>query len=124
MKCIDFDEQFSHYIKDWIESVIEKGMSMDEAEDRMPEVYERFLDTPAAWLNGVKPGEYFLAYDDPVDLIRWLAGEPSEVCCYTNHIHQVITGFILFHRITGKQVIQLIQYALNSRGDTGAMVTG
>lgn len=72
MKCIDFDEQFSRYVRRWMESVVEEGLSMDEAEDMVPEVYERFLDTPAAWLNGVRPGEYFLAYDDPVYLIRWL----------------------------------------------------
>ena len=38
----------------------------------MPQVYEQFLDTPVNWLAGAKPGEYFLQYDNPRQLVNWM----------------------------------------------------
>lgn len=49
-----------------------KYRSMDEMEAAMPEVYREFLDTPADFLAGEKPGEYFDRWDDPKFLVNWM----------------------------------------------------
>ena len=38
----------------------------------MPKVYAQFLDTPADWLGGKKPGEYFDQFDKPKVLVDWM----------------------------------------------------
>lgn len=42
-------------------------------EDCVPEVYQQFLETPAKFLNGAKPGVFFEQYSDPKELVTWLA---------------------------------------------------
>ena len=72
MKLLDFDGQFEAYLQDWF--IRSKGLfkTYDEMEDRVPEVYQTFLDTPAAFLDGEKPGEYFNRFDDPQELTDWM----------------------------------------------------
>ena len=73
MKCIDFDAHFGKYAEKWIAENRSKYKNMDEMEDEMPELYLRWLNMPADWLDGLTPGEYFARYTDPrelVDLIR------------------------------------------------------
>lgn len=72
-KLYDFDTEFSNYLQKWYEKNFGHFRTYDEMEDCVPEVYQKFLDTPAAFLNGQKPGEFFEQYDDPVLLVDWLA---------------------------------------------------
>ena len=69
MKCIDFDAQFGKYAEKWIAENRSKYKNMDEMEEEMPELYLRWLNMPADWLNGLTPGEYFARYEDPAELI-------------------------------------------------------
>ena len=69
----DFDTEFSQYLQQWYEKNFGRFRTYDEMEDYVPEVYQTFLDTPAAFLNGQKPGAFFDGYDDPVLLTDWLA---------------------------------------------------
>ncbi len=72
MKCIDFDARFSDYLTDWMQKNAKKYRTYDDMEDAVPEVYETFLATPADWLGGALPGEYFEQFDDASMLVRWL----------------------------------------------------
>ena len=42
-------------------------------EEQVPEVYQTFLETPADWLEGVKPGEYFDGYSNSDALVRLMS---------------------------------------------------
>ena len=72
MKLINFDGAFEAYLQDWF--MRSKGLfrTYDEMEDQVPEVYQTFLDTPADFLNGQKPGEFFERFSDPKELTDWM----------------------------------------------------
>ena len=72
MKCIDFDARFSQYAEKWIVENRSKYKNMDEMEEEMPELYLRWLNAPADWLDGLTPGEYFARYEDPEELVNLL----------------------------------------------------
>lgn len=72
MRCINFDKEFQRYLADWMKAHAKEYKNYDAMEDAMPEVYEKFLDTPVNWLAGAKPGEYFLQYDNPRQLVNWM----------------------------------------------------
>ena len=68
----DFDTEFANYLQKWYEKNFGRFHTYDEMEDCVPEVYQTFLDSPASFLNGEKPGEFFERYDDPALLVAWL----------------------------------------------------
>ena len=72
MKCIDFDKAFSLFAMRWFKEHSKEYKNYDAMEAAMPEVYDRFLDTPADFLAGAKPGEYFRQWDDAKALIDWM----------------------------------------------------
>ena len=72
MRCINFDKEFHRYLADWMKAHAKEYKNYDAMEDAMPQVYEQFLDTPVNWLAGAKPGEYFLQYDNPRQLVNWM----------------------------------------------------
>ena len=72
MKCVNFDKEFRFYLQRWMKTGSKKYRSMDEMEAAMPEVYREFLDTPADFLAGEKPGEYFDRWDDAKFLVNWM----------------------------------------------------
>lgn len=72
MKCIDFDKAFSLFAMKWFKDHAKEYKNYDAMEAAMPEVYDRFLDTPADFLAGAKPGEYFRQWDDAKALIDWM----------------------------------------------------
>ena len=72
MKCIDFDKAFSLYAMKWFKDHSKEYKNYDEMEAAMPDVYARFLDTPADFLAHMKPGEYFEQWDDAKILIDWM----------------------------------------------------
>ncbi len=64
MKIIDFDARFSAVLGDWIEKNRARFRRPEDMEDEVPDVYLKFLNTPADWLDGKTPGEYFDQFDD------------------------------------------------------------
>ncbi len=72
MKCIDFDARFADFASQWMTDHKGEYRNFDAMEADMPRVYMAFLNTPAAWLNGVTPGAYFTQFEDPKDLVDWL----------------------------------------------------
>ena len=64
MKIIDFDARFSAVLGDWIEKKRACFRRPEDMEDEVPDVYLKFLNTPADWLDGKTPGEYFDQFDD------------------------------------------------------------
>ena len=72
MKCLDFDKKFQLYLSKWMKEHESEYHNYDELEARIADVYEGFLDTPADWLSGVKPGEYFEQFSDAKQLVDWM----------------------------------------------------
>ena len=72
MKCIDFDKAFSLFAMKWFKEHAKEYKNYDAMEAAMPDVYARFLDTPADFLARFKPGEYFEQWDDAKVLIDWM----------------------------------------------------
>ena len=73
MKCINFDRAFERYMAEWIKENSEKYKDdMDVIEDMMPDVYLEFLKTPADFLDGVAPQDYFEQFDNADMLVNWL----------------------------------------------------
>ena len=72
MRCINFDKEFERYVTAWMKDHAKEYRNYDEMEAAMPDVYARFLDTPANWLQGQKPGEYFSQFDNGRQLVNWM----------------------------------------------------
>lgn len=70
MKCIDFDEKFGLYAESWIAANRSKYKNMDLLEEQIPELYLRWLNAPADWLDGKTPGEWFQQYTDANELVE------------------------------------------------------
>ena len=70
MKIYDFDEKFYDYARTWM--AMHPGMTEKQVEDSYNEIMLNWLNAPAKWLDGEKPGEYFLRYSEPKDLIKLL----------------------------------------------------
>ena len=51
MKLIDFDAQFARYAQEYIRAHKAEFKNMDEAEAQMPEIYLRWLNQAADWLE-------------------------------------------------------------------------
>ena len=64
MKIIDFDAKFTEILTDWIEKNRSRFRRPEDMEDEVPDVYLKFLNTPADWLDGKTPGEYLDQFDD------------------------------------------------------------
>ncbi len=69
MKCIDFDEHFGRYTEAWVAENRHRFKTVDLMEEQIPEVYLRWLNTPADWLEGKTPGEWFQQYESAEELI-------------------------------------------------------
>ena len=73
MNCVNFDEAFERYVREWMQKNSARlGGNAERMEAEMPEVYLRFLNEPADWLDGQTPALYFTAYDDADLLVRWM----------------------------------------------------
>ena len=73
MQLIDFDSRFADYLRGWIDAHEDEFENSDQMEEQVPEVYQTFLETPADWLEGVKPGEYFDGYSNSDELVRLMS---------------------------------------------------
>ena len=72
MRCIDFDKEFERYLTSYVREHGREYRNYDAMEAAVPEIYEKFLDTPVNWLGGAKPGEYFSQFDQPRQLVNWM----------------------------------------------------
>ncbi|WP_102410427.1 hypothetical protein [Beduinella massiliensis] len=73
MKCVNFDEAFERYAKAWMRDNQEKfGGNIEQMEAQMPDVYLRFINQKADWLDGETPALYFTHFDDADLLVRWM----------------------------------------------------
>ena len=70
MKIHDFDEKFYDYVRTWM--AMHPNMTEKQVEGSYNEILLNWLNAPAKWLDGEKPGEYFLRYSEPKDLIKLL----------------------------------------------------
>ena len=70
MKIHDFDAKFYEYAAGWV--AMRPGLTDRQVEESYNEMMLNWLNTPAKWLGGEKPGEYFLRYSDPKDLMKLL----------------------------------------------------
>lgn len=68
MKIYDFDAKFFEYAQTWM--ALHPGLTEKQVEESYNEIMLNFLNAPAKWLNGEKPGEYFARYDQPKDLLK------------------------------------------------------
>ena len=73
LECFDFDHAFSAFLKRWLNThQAEYKGNMDRVEERIPDIYEEFLNTPVKDGSDVTPLTYFAGYDDAELLVRWL----------------------------------------------------
>lgn len=72
MKPIDFDAHYADYAEKWVRENMGKYPSIDAMEAQLPQVYLRYLNQPADWLDGKTPGEYFAQMTDPEALTQLL----------------------------------------------------
>ena len=56
MNIIDFDARFTEVLNRWIEDNRGRFRRPEDMEDEVPDVYLRWLNTPADWLEGCAPG--------------------------------------------------------------------
>lgn len=68
MKIYDFDSKFFEYAQTWM--ALHPGLTEKQVEEKYNEIMASWLDAPASWLNGEKPGAYFNRYDSAKDLIK------------------------------------------------------
>ena len=69
---LDFDANFAAYCEKWMQMNKNKFKNIEQMEDAMPEVYMRWLNSPAAFLEGVAPSMYFEKFNDPQMLVNWV----------------------------------------------------
>ena len=72
MKIIDFDAYFTDVLNDWIDKNQGRFKKPDDMENEVPDVYLRWLNTPADWLDGATPGTYFERFSDSAELCEAL----------------------------------------------------
>ncbi len=72
MKPIDFDRYFTEALDAWMEKNRKKYRRPEDMEDAAPDVYLEWLATPADWLDGVAPGDYFGRFTDAGELVALL----------------------------------------------------
>ncbi|MBE0601578.1 MAG: DUF2384 domain-containing protein, partial [Firmicutes bacterium] len=72
MKLIDFDAAFAQALGRWIEENRGKYQTEDALEEAAPAFYTAWLQTPAAFLDGQTPAEYFAHITDARALIDLL----------------------------------------------------
>ena len=78
MTIIDFDARFTEVLNKWIEENRHRFRRPEDMEDEVPDVYLRWLNTPADWLEGSAPGEYFDRCSDSAQLCELLCGYLKE----------------------------------------------
>lgn len=74
MTYFDFDAEFTKFLHAWLEENQDKYDHIEQIERLMPDLYERFVDTPAAYLKGQTPRQYFESIPDVPRLLEMMKG--------------------------------------------------
>lgn len=74
MTYFDFDAEFTGYLHAWLEENQDKYDHIEQIERLMPDLYERFLNTPAEYLKGQTPRQYFESVPDVPRLLEMMKG--------------------------------------------------
>ena len=74
MKYFDFDAEFTGYLHAWLEENQDKYDHIDQIERLMPDLYDRFVDTPLIHLQGQTPRQYFESVPDVPHLLEMMKG--------------------------------------------------
>lgn len=69
MPLIDFDSLFTGYLRTWLEENQDSYDNYEQVELLMPQLFERFADTPSEALGGISPLAYFSRMEDPRALV-------------------------------------------------------
>ncbi len=73
MECVNFDERFERYASKWMrENAVKYKNNIARMEAAIPDVYLKWLNQPADWLDGISPSQYFLRFDDAGQLSEWM----------------------------------------------------
>lgn len=72
MRIIDFDAPFHRYLTDWMRENAGRFRDAEAMEAQAGEIYLRFINQRADWLDGRSPAEYFAAFEDAAELTRAL----------------------------------------------------
>ncbi|MCR4622216.1 MAG: hypothetical protein K5663_09075 [Clostridiales bacterium] len=71
-EILDFDANFKAYLDKWIALNKGKFKTYEQMEDAVPDVYLKWLNSPAAFLGGAAPGTFFGAYSNASELVKWM----------------------------------------------------
>lgn len=72
MTPIDFDAQFSRWLRAFLEEHQDSFTDVAQVEAMMPQLYDRFVTSPADWLSGLAPAHYFEG-QSARELVAWIA---------------------------------------------------
>lgn len=121
MKIYDFDAKFFDYAATWV--ALHPGLREDEIESKYNEMMLSWLNAPAQWLGGEKPGEYFNRYSDAKDLLKLLQEYMKRNIGLPEPLYSRI---VKLSDVCASGLIQIVQNADNSeelRGTALAMLT-
>ncbi len=77
MTPIDFDGRFSRWLRGFLEENQDSFTDVSQVEALLPQLYERFVTTPADWLSGLAPESYFEG-QSPEALVAWILRYEAE----------------------------------------------
>jgi len=69
---LDFDKIFENYILEWYKAHADEFANPEEMEDKVPDLYEEWADSPCETLGGIAPRQFFERITDPVELVKLL----------------------------------------------------
>lgn len=72
MKIIDFDKKFFEFARKWV--LAHPGLNEDQIEESFNEMMQEWVSTPADWLDGAAPEDYFKRFEDPRELAELMLG--------------------------------------------------
>ena len=71
MTPIDFDGQFSRWLRGFLEENQDNFQDINQLEAMMPQLYDQFVKSPADWLSGLAPEHYFEGQNADA-LVAWI----------------------------------------------------
>lgn len=77
MTPIDFDGRFSRWLREFLEENQDRFSDVAQVEALMPQLYDRFVTTPADWLEGQAPEHYFEGQSAHA-LVAWITRYEAE----------------------------------------------
>lgn len=72
MKIIDFDKKFFEYARKWV--MAHPGLNEEQIENSYNQMMQEWISTPADWLDGAAPENYFSRFESVQELIDLMLG--------------------------------------------------